>query len=111
MMLENVSKALTNIGLASVGLAAMAAEQAGKAGKILAEKGAVVLEEGRKQGEKLQEQYRQDAQRRREERFDDQVCRLDAVQREALRRRLAELDELEREAKEAAREEDGPSEP
>ena len=39
MMLENVSKALTNIGLASVGLAAMAAEQAGKAGKILAEKG------------------------------------------------------------------------
>ena len=37
MMLENVSKALTNIGLASVGLAAMAAEQAGKAGKILAE--------------------------------------------------------------------------
>ena len=110
MAWEDVSRALTNLGLAGVGLAALAAEQAGKAGKILAEKGAEGLEEGRKQGEKLQEQYRQDARRRREERFDDQVCRLDAAQREALRRRLAELDDLEREAREAAKEDGGPEE-
>ena len=42
------------------------------------------------------------AQRRREEQFEQQVAQMDAGQREALRRRLAELDELEREAAEAA---------
>ena len=43
MAWEDVSRALTNLGLAGVGLAALAAEQAGKAGRILAEKGAEVL--------------------------------------------------------------------
>lgn len=101
-MLEDFGKVLTNIGLASVGLAAMAVEQAGKAGKILVEKGAVAVEEGRKYGSELQEKYQQEAKRRREEQFDQQVSQLDASQREALRRRLAELDELEQEVVQAA---------
>ena len=78
-MIEDFGKVLTNIGLAGVGLAAIAVEQAGKAGKVLVEKGAAAVEEGRKYGAELQEKYQQDAQRRR----------------------LAELDELEREAAEA----------
>lgn len=103
-MIEDFGKVLTNIGLAGVGLAAIAVEQAGKAGKILAEKGAVALEEGRKYGAELQEKYQQDAQRRREEQFNQRISQMDAAQREALRRRLAELDELEQEAAEAAEE-------
>lgn len=100
-MIEDFGKVLTNIGLAGVGLAAIAVEQAGKAGKVLVEKGAAAVEEGRKYGAELQEKYQQDAQRRREEQFEQQVAQMDAGQREALRRRLAELDELEREAAEA----------
>ena len=68
-MIEDFGKVLTNIGLAGVGLAAIAVEQAGKAGKILVEKGAVAVEEGRKYGAELQEKYQQDAQRRREEQW------------------------------------------
>lgn len=110
-MLEDLGKALTNIGLASVGLAAMAVEQAGKAGKVLIEKGAVAVEEGRKYGAELQEKYQQDAKRRQEERFDQQVSQLDAGQREALRRRLAELDGLERDVVQAAEQPDQPGQP
>lgn len=97
-MIENMGKVLTNVGLASVGLAALAAEQLGKAGKCLVEKGAVALEEGRKYGSQVQQQCKEAAQRRREEQFDLHVCQMNAQQREALRRRLAELDDLEREA-------------
>ena len=96
-MIENVGKILTNVGLASVGLAALAAEQVGKAGKCLVEKGAVALEEGRKYSSQVQQQYKEAAQRRREEQFDLHVCQMNAQQREELRRRLAELDELEKE--------------
>ena len=103
-MLENLGKTLVNVGLAGVGLAAIAAEQAGKAGKVLVEKGAAAVEEGRKYGAELQEKYQQEAQRRREEQFDLQVSQMDADQREALRRRLAELDELEKEVVQAAAE-------
>ncbi|WP_130868398.1 hypothetical protein [Intestinimonas massiliensis (ex Afouda et al. 2020)] len=103
-MIEDFGKVLTNIGLAGVGLAAIAVEQAGKAGKILVEKGAVAVEEGRKYGAELQEKYQQDTQRRREEQFNQRISQMDANQREALRRRLAELDELEQEAAKAAEE-------
>ena len=103
-MIEDFGKVLTNIGLAGVGLAAIAVEQAGRAGKVLIEKGAAAVEEGRKYGAELQEIYQQDAQRRREEQFNERIDALDAAQREELRRRLAELDELERQAAEAAAE-------
>ena len=100
-MIEDIGNFHTNIALAGVGLADIAVEQAGKAGKILVEKGAVAVEEGRKYGAELQEKYQQDAQRRREEQFNQRISQMDATQREALRRRLTELDELEREAVEA----------
>ena len=100
-MVDELGKVLADVGLASVGLVALAAEQVGKAGKILVEKGAVALEEGRKHGAELQRKYQEDAKRRREEQFNQRVSQMSAQQREELRRRLAELDDLEREAAQA----------
>ena len=40
-MWEDFGKALTNVAFAGVGLAALAAEQVVKAGKVLAEKGEI----------------------------------------------------------------------
>lgn len=58
-MVDELGKVLADVGLASVGLVALAAEQVGKAGKILVEKGAVALEEGRKHGAELQRKYQE----------------------------------------------------
>lgn len=98
MTWENLGKALTTAAFAGVGLAALAGEQICKAGKVLAEKGEIYVAQGKKYGEELQQKLQEDARRRQDERFDQQVSALDAEQRDALRRRLAELDELEREA-------------
>lgn len=100
-MVDELGKVLADVGLASVGLVALAAEQVGKAGKILVEKGAVALEEGRKHGAELQRKYQEDAKRRREEQFNQRINEMTAQQREELRHRLAELDDLEREAAQA----------
>ena len=100
-MVDELGKVLADVGLASVGLVALAAEQVGKAGKILVEKGAVALEEGRKHGAELQRKYQEDAKRRREEQFNQRINEMTAQQREELRRRLAELDDLEHEAAQA----------
>ena len=100
-MVDELGKVLADVGLASVGLVALAAEQVGKAGKILVEKGAVALEEGRKHGAELQRKYQEDAKRRREEQFNQRINEMTAQQREELRSRLAELDDLEREAAQA----------
>ena len=88
-MVDELGKVLADVGLASVGLVALAAEQVGKAGKILVEKGAVALEEGRKHGAELQRKYQEDAKRRREEQFNQRINEMTAQQREELRRRLA----------------------
>ena len=102
MMWEDLGKTLTNVAFAGVGLAIVTAEQLGKAGKVLVEKGAVAVEQGKKYGDELQQKLQEDARRRREEQLDQQISAMDAQQRDALRRRLAELDDLEREAAEAA---------
>ena len=47
MTWENFGKALTTAALAGVGLAALAGEQICKAGKVLAEKGEVHVEQSR----------------------------------------------------------------
>ena len=101
-MWEDFGKALTNVAFAGVGLAALAAEQVVKAGKVLAEKGEIYVEQGKRYGEELQQKLQEDAQRRREEQLEQRISAMDAQEREALRRRLAELDELERQAREAA---------
>ena len=50
-MWEDFGKALTNVAFAGVGLAALAAEQVVKAGKVLAEKGEIYVEQGKRYGE------------------------------------------------------------
>lgn len=105
-MSEGFGKVLADVGLASVGLVALAAEQAGKAGKFLAERGAVALAEGRKHGAELQRKYQEEAQRRKEEQFDRHISEMTAQQREELRRRLSELDDLEKEAAQADSDDD-----
>ena len=63
-MMEDVGKVFADVGLAGVGLVALAAEQMGKAGKFLVEKGAAAVEEGRKHGAELQRKCQEEAQRR-----------------------------------------------
>ena len=96
-MWEDIGKALTNVAFAGVGLVTLAAEQAGKAGKVLMERGEIAVEQGRKYSEELQQKIREDNQRRREAQLDEQISSMDAAQRQALRQRLDELDELEQE--------------
>ncbi|MEJ5966986.1 hypothetical protein [Flavonifractor porci] len=105
-MMEDVGKVFADVGLAGVGLVALAAEQKGKAGKFLVEKGAAAVEEGRKHGAELQRKCQEEAQRRREEQFDRHVSQMNAQQREELRRRLAELDDLEQEVAQADSDDD-----
>ena len=50
-MWEDFGKALTNVAFAGVGLAALAAEQVVKAGKVLAVKGEIYVEQGKRYGE------------------------------------------------------------
>ena len=50
-MWEDFGKALTNVAFAGLGLAALAAEQVVKAGKVLAEKGEIYVEQGKRYGE------------------------------------------------------------
>ena len=93
-MWEDFGKALTNVAFAGLGLAALAAEQVVKAGKVLAEKGEIYVEQGKRYGEELQQKLQEDAQRRREEQLEQRISAMDAQEREALRRRLAELAEI-----------------
>ena len=78
------------------------AEQAGKAGKVLVERGEAAVEQMGKYSEELQRKCQEDAQRRRDERMDGRLSAMSAQEREALRRRLDQLDELDRQAAECA---------
>ena len=104
-MWEDLGKALVNVAYAGVGAVALAAEQAGKLGKVLVERGEEALDQAGRYSEELQQKVHEDLQRRRDEALDERVSALDAKQREDLRRRLAELDEIERQAAEMAAQE------
>lgn len=104
-MWEDLGKALVNVAYAGVGAVALAAEQAGKLGKVLVERGEEALDQAGRYSEELQQKVQEDLQRRRDEALDEKISALDAKQREDLRRRLAELDEIERQAAEMAAQE------
>ena len=104
-MWEDLGKALVNVAYAGVGAVALAAEQAGKLGKVLVERGEEAVDQAGRYSEELQQKVHEDLQRRRDEALDERVSALDAKQREDLRRRLAELDEIERQAAEMAAQE------
>ena len=101
-MMEQFGKALLNVAFAGVGAVAIAAEKAGEVGKVLIERGEQAVEQGRQCSEELQQKYQEAAQKRQEERFQATVDAMTAEGREALRRRLAELDAEEEAARQAA---------
>ena len=89
-MLDDLSKTLMNVVYAGVGAVSLVAEQAGKAGKVLVERGEAAVEQMGKYSEELQRKCQEDAQRRRDERMDGRLSAMSAQEREALRRRLCD---------------------
>ena len=110
-MWDDYGKVLRNVAYAGVGVAALAVEKAGEVGKVLVEKGEIAVEQGKQFNEELQQKLQDAAQKRQEERFNETVSSMTAQEREELRRRLAELDELEREAEACAQGEVPPDAP
>lgn len=101
-MWEELGKALLTAAYAGVGAVALATEQAGKLGKVLVERGEEAVEQMGKYSEEIQQKVQDDIQRRREAALDERISSLEAWQRDDLRRRLDELDELDRQAAEVA---------
>lgn len=101
-MWEDLGKTLVNAAYASVGAAVLAAEQVGKLGRVLVKRGEEAVDQAGRYGEELQQKVQEDIQRRRDIALDEKLSALDAQQREEVRRRLDELDEIERQAAEMA---------
>lgn len=74
-MLDDLSKTLMNVVYAGVGAVSLVAEQAGKAGKVLVERGEAAVEQMGKYSEELQRKCQEDAQRRRTSAWTDGAVR------------------------------------
>lgn len=101
-MMEQFGKALLNVAFAGVGAVSIAAEKASEVGKILIARGEIAVEQGRQYSEELHQKYQEAAQKRQDERFQATVDAMTAEDREALRRRLAQLDAEEEAVRQAA---------
>ena len=99
-MWEDLGKTLVDVAYAGVGAVVLVAEQAGKLGKVLVERGVEAVDRAGRYSEELHQKVQDDIQRRRDEALDGKISSMDAQQREDLRRRLDELDEIERQAAE-----------
>lgn len=99
-MWEDLGKTLVDVAYAGVGAVVLVAEQAGKLGKVLVERGEEAVDRAGRYSEELHQKVQDDIQRRRDEALDGKISCMDAQQREDLRRRLDELDEIERQAAE-----------
>ena len=99
-MWEDLGKTLVDVAYAGVGAVVLVAEQAGKLGKVLVERGEEAVDRAGRYSEELHQKVQDDIQRRRDEALDGKISSMDAQQREDLRRRLDELDEIERQAAE-----------
>ncbi|NCE64355.1 hypothetical protein D1159_07075 [Pseudoflavonifractor sp. 524-17] len=106
-MWDKFSDALMNVAFAGVGAAAIAVEKAGEVGKVLVEKGEEAVEQGRQLNDELQEKGRAISKERQEQRFNAAIAALTAEERQALRKKLDDLDEEERQAAEIARQQAG----
>lgn len=103
-MWEDFGKTLVDVAYAGVGAVVLVAEQAGKLGKLLVERGEEAVDRAGRYSEELHQKVQDDIQRRRDEALDGKLSSMDAKQREDLRRRLDELDEIERQAAEMEQE-------
>lgn len=99
-MWEDLGKTFVDVAYAGVGAVVLVAEQAGKLGKVLVERGEEAVDRAGRYSEELHQKVQDDIQRRRDEALDGKISSMDAQQREDLRRRLDELDEIERQAAE-----------
>ena len=99
-MWEDLGKTLVDVAYAGVGAVVLVAEQAGKLGKVLVERGEEAVDRAGRYSAELHQKVQDDIQRRRDEALDGKISSMDAQQREDLRRRLDELDEIERQAAE-----------
>ena len=99
-MWEDLGTTLVDVAYAGVGAVVLVAEQAGKLGKVLVERGEEAVDRAGRYSEELHQKVQDDIQRRRDEALDGKISSMDAQQREDLRRRLDELDEIERQAAE-----------
>lgn len=103
-MWEDLGKTLVDVAYAGVGAVVLVAEQAGKLGKVLVERGEEAVDRAGRYSEELHQKVQDDIQRRRDEAMDGKLSSMDAQQRADLRRRLDELDEIERQAAEMEQE-------
>lgn len=101
-MMEQFGKALLNVAFAGVGAVSIAAEKASEVGKVLIARGEIAVEQGRQYSEELHQKCQEAAQKRQDERFQATVDAMTAEEREALRRRLAQLDAEEEAVRQAA---------
>lgn len=108
-MLEELGNDLLKLAFAGVGAVAIVAEKACDVGKVLVKKGEATVEQGKQINEEFQQKCREATKERKEQRFSNDVEALSTFEREALRRKLSELDELEREAEAAAKEQQSAS--
>lgn len=103
-MLEELGKDLMQVALAGVGAVTILAEKGCEIAKECAKKGAVTVEKSKVVTSELRSKAEQAVQERRERCQEENLSRLTKEEREALRRKLDDLDTLEAEAEAAARE-------
>lgn len=101
-MLENVNKVFWDAALISVGAFAIAAEKLGEVGEVCVQKGGEAIEKGKIVSEELRRKGEQLAQEHQERSANEALERMTAEERNALRKKLDELDEREAEAKRIA---------
>ena len=101
-MLEELGKDLKQVALAGVGAVAILAEKGSALAKECAKKGAVTVEQGRAVTQELRTKAEQAAQERRARSQEESLARMTREERDALRRKLDDLDSLEEEACQAA---------
>ena len=103
-MLEELGRDLKQVALAGVGAAAILAEKGCELARECAKKGAVTVEQGRAVTQELRTKAEQAAGERRARAQEERLARMTREERDALRRKLDDLDALEEEAVQAASE-------
>lgn len=97
-MLEELGRDLKQVALAGVGAAAILAEKGCALAKECAKKGAVTVEQGRVVTQELRTKAEQAAEERRTRAQEERLARMTREERDALRRKLDDLDALEEQA-------------
>lgn len=101
-MLEELGQDLKKVALAGVGAVTILAEKGTEIAKECVKKGSDTVEKGKAVTGELVSKAEQAAQERKERSAEENLARMTKEEREALRRKLDDLDVLEEEAAKAA---------